>query len=226
MFARPLAGRVNRWVQELEALEARNTPSCLAAFDPALGQLSIVCDEADDEIVLSISKKGRILVNGSPVDGKPSVVTTAELVVLGGDGNDRIDLQALIGFKGTITVDGEAGNDVLLGSPGNDVLAGGDGIDRLYGGGGDDVLFGGAGNDYLDGGRGTDYLFGDEGDDQLIGGGIDGVTDYFWGGEGRDLFVIEPTCSPWPEEEVLDAEVGDHFAQVYYFRDPCEPYKR
>ena len=57
-----------------------------------------------------------------------------------------------------LTVDGGAGDDVIIGGDGNDVL---------LGGAGDDVLVGGAGHDILDGGAGDDDI-----EIQLVGGDV------------------------------------------------------
>ncbi|MBD1401914.1 calcium-binding protein, partial [Pelobacter sp. M08fum] len=60
----------------------------------------------------------------------------------------------------------------LQGTAGNDLLVGGEGNDTLNGGSGNDLLIGGAGNDLLNGGRGNDtYLF-----DK--GWGQDTINDY------------------------------------------------
>ncbi len=45
-----------------------------------------------------------------------------------------------------MTLNGGAGDDVLMGGDGDDILDGGDGDDILIGGGGNDVLVGGAGD--------------------------------------------------------------------------------
>jgi Ca2+-binding RTX toxin-like protein len=54
-----------------------------------------------------------------------------ELVILGGDGDDVINLSGISGLTFAITVLGGAGNDVLVGTPGNV---------KLFAGPGDDVL--------------------------------------------------------------------------------------
>lgn len=54
-----------------------------------------------------------------------------ELVILGGDGDDLIDLSSINGLTFAITVLGLAGNDVLIGTPGEV---------NLFGGAGDDVI--------------------------------------------------------------------------------------
>ena len=82
--------------------------------------------------------------------------TGDDTVLLGGEGNDRID--------------GGAGNDVLDGGLGDDTLLGGLGTDQLNGGADADFLDGGAGNDQLSGGPGADTLTGGTGLDQLDGG--------------------------------------------------------
>ncbi|ASF46924.1 beta strand repeat-containing protein [Methylovulum psychrotolerans] len=65
------------------------------------------------------------------------------------------------------TLNGLAGNDVLLGGAGNDTLNGGDGNDALYGGYGDDVLNGGAGNDTMQGEYGDDTYWVDSALDSI-----------------------------------------------------------
>jgi len=79
----------------------------------------------------------------------------------GGSASGAVDITYQAGH----TLQGTAGDDVLLagngddtlnGGAGHDVLVGGVGNDALYGGEGDDLLIGGPGNDLLDGGPGND----------------------------------------------------------------------
>jgi hypothetical protein len=77
-----------------------------------------------------------------------------ELVILGGDGDDVINLSGISGLTFPIIALGGAGNDVLVGTPGNV---------KLFGGPGDDVLTSMAGNCFS---RGT-------GNDIVLGGGCD-----------------------------------------------------
>jgi Ca2+-binding RTX toxin-like protein len=65
------------------------------------------------------------------------------------DGDDVIDASAVGVGSMRLTLDGGAGNDVLIGGAGDDVLLGGPG---------DDVLLGGPGNDTLDGGEGNNVI--------------------------------------------------------------------
>ena len=76
------------------------------------------------------------------------------LVILGGDGDDVVDLTSIAGLTFPITALGGPGDDVLVGTPGNV---------RLFGGPGDDVLILKPGNCFS---RGT-------GADLVLGGGCD-----------------------------------------------------
>jgi len=75
-----------------------------------------------------------------------------ELVILGGNGDDVIQLSGITGLTFGITALGGPGNDVLVGTPGNV---------KLFGGPGDDVIVNMPGNCFS---RGT-------GDDVVLGGG-------------------------------------------------------
>jgi hypothetical protein len=77
-----------------------------------------------------------------------------ELVILGGDGDDVIQLSGISGLTFPIIALGGPGNDVLVGTPGNV---------KLFGGPGDDVLINMPGNCFS---RGT-------GADVVLGGGCD-----------------------------------------------------
>ena len=56
-----------------------------------------------------------------------------------GNGNDVVDLTSKKHSYADVTLNGEAGNDVLWGSSGNDILSGGEGNDQLTGGAGSDT---------------------------------------------------------------------------------------
>ena len=91
--------------------------------------------------------------------------TSGNDVILGTDGNDRIDAG-----KGNDTVCGLGGRDVIKGGSGRDWIDGGEGRDVLKGGRGKDVLLGGSGKDTLKGGAGRDLLDGGDGNDRCLGG--------------------------------------------------------
>ena len=64
------------------------------------------------------------------------------LTIKGLDGNDILDAAQLAAASMVLTLDGGAGDDLLVGGDGNDNLFGRDGDDTLVGGPGQDVLDG------------------------------------------------------------------------------------
>jgi Ca2+-binding RTX toxin-like protein len=64
-------------------------------------------------------------------------------------GDDVLDASSMPAAAPLVTLDGGAGDDILLGGAGNDTLLGGDG---------DDVLIGGLGADTIDGGAGGNVV--------------------------------------------------------------------
>ncbi|MFN9619831.1 MAG: calcium-binding protein [Synechococcaceae cyanobacterium] len=89
------------------------------------------------------------------------------------------------------TLDGQAGNDLLLGSSNNDQLFGNIGHDALFGGMGDDLLSGGLGSDWLDGGPGRDRYLYQHGDglDTIAAEDANGIED-------RDTIEMESGIRP------------------------------
>jgi Ca2+-binding RTX toxin-like protein len=79
-------------------------------------------------------------------NGSDVLDTIEQASLVGGAGNNTLRASA---FSGPVTLDGGAGNDLLVGGPA---------ADSLIGGLGNDTLNGGKGNDTLDGGAGTDQL--------------------------------------------------------------------
>ena len=67
------------------------------------------------------------------------------LTINGLDGNDTLDAAQLAADSMVLTLDGGAGDDLLVGGDGNDTLFGRDGDDTLVGGPGHDILDGGPG---------------------------------------------------------------------------------
>jgi hypothetical protein len=90
-------------------------------------------------------------------------------------------------ITGAGTINGTAGNDVIVGSDGSDTIDGKGGNDRICGLGGADSLYGGRGDDQIDGAAGSDFIVGDvfaeSGD--VVGGG----NDRLFGGNGDDNFM-------------------------------------
>jgi len=117
------------------------------------------------------------------VDPAPFAIdmgTTEQLVVNANGGDDTFsatgNLAALVG----ITVDGGAGNDVLLGGNGVDVLLGGDGDDLVDGNQGNDIGFMGAGDDTFqwDPGDGNDVVEGQAGADAMLFNGANAAERF------------------------------------------------
>jgi Ca2+-binding RTX toxin-like protein len=104
----------------------------------------------------------------------------------------------------SISIDGEAGNDVinastinagvagfsLLGGEGDDILLAGRGGMTLSGGAGDDILLGGSGADRLAGGSGDDVLFGGGGDDVFEGEDDLTILDFRAGAGSEDRISL------------------------------------
>ena len=95
--------------------------------------------------------------------------------------------------EGINTLDGGAGNDIIIGGEQADLIYGGKGKDYIYGGDGRNAVYGGDGNDVIIGGYDNDRLFGDAGndiiygldDEDVINGGAG--NDHLWGGKGSDM---------------------------------------
>lgn len=95
--------------------------------------------------------------------------------------NDSLVINALGGKDGVtattmpagvikLTIDGGAGDDVLLGSQGSDILLGGTESDFIFGDNGNDVAFMGAGHDVFewDPGDGNDIIEGQDDTDRMV----------------------------------------------------------
>jgi Ca2+-binding RTX toxin-like protein len=121
-------------------------------------------------------------INGGPFNGGIAVVGTAaatvvthaeaidQLIVNGGAGNDTIDASQVVAGSIALTIDGGAGNDLIIGSQGNDMLLGGDGNDLVVGGHGNDTALLGTGDDtfFWNPGDGSDTVEGQAGFDTLV----------------------------------------------------------
>ena len=124
-----------------------------------------------------------------------------KIIVLGGRGDDTIDLSGVTNPAISFEIEGGAGNDVIILGAGPGRVDAGAGDDHIEGSDGDDVIIAGLGNDFVDAKGGNDVVFGDEtkigedgltvkvssfggGGDVLIGGGGD---DLIFGGGGIDF---------------------------------------
>ncbi len=147
-------------------------------------KLVIVGTGFDDEIIIAINPKNTTQiyvtwkVNGASTTTPYSIVGLTGVNVHGGDGNDKLTLNAEVPLTAT-----------FYGDNGNDTLRGGNYNDTLYGNDGNDTLYGSLGDDYLDGGAGSDTLNGQDGNDILIAGLEDNLPNILDGGAGSDTLT-------------------------------------
>jgi Ca2+-binding RTX toxin-like protein len=83
------------------------------------------------------------------------------------------------------TIEGTNGKDTLNGTAGDDVILAGNGKDKVKGHGGSDTICGGSGKDEIKAGDGADTVFGEQGKDTINGGPGADVCN---GGLGKDSF--------------------------------------
>ena len=128
---------------------------------------------------LSVASYGTATITGTD-RGEEITAHALDVRINGLGGADRliVDHEGNSGpERGTSTVRGGRGPDLLVGNTGDDRLVGGQGDDRLEGAYGRDVLLGGTGRDLLLGGRKADRLVGGHGRDRAVGeGGTDRCT--------------------------------------------------
>ncbi|MFT3883688.1 MAG: calcium-binding protein [Gemmatales bacterium] len=180
----------NRFMPALDTLGERIVPAVTASF--YAGQLVVLGDNLDNNIVISRDAAGKLLVNGGAVSikgGTPTVANTTLIQVAGQGSNDQLTLSEVNGALPRAFLFGGAGNDVLTGGSAADQLFGQAGNDTLLGKGGDDMLFGGDGNDTLTGGVGNDQVFGEAGNDRMIWNPGEG-SDLNEGGAGTDTVEV------------------------------------
>src|SRR5215218_7584126 len=147
-----LGGADTVTVNDLTGTDVKTVNANLAA---ALG--GITGDAATDQVIVNgsngndaievASKASAISVTG--LAAKVNVINTDPasdaLTINGLGGNDIVDAAQVAANSMLLTLDGGAGDDLLVGGDGNDTLFGRDGDDILVGGPGVDVLDGGPG---------------------------------------------------------------------------------
>src|SRR5215208_4415582 len=151
-----LGGADTVTVNDLTGTDVKTVNANLAA---ALG--GITGDAATDQVIVNgrngndaievASKANAISVTG--LAAKVNVINTDPasdaLTINGLGGNDVVDAAQVAANSMLLTLDGGAGDDLLVGGDGNDTLFGRDG---------DDILVGGPGVDVLDGGPGLNVI--------------------------------------------------------------------
>jgi Ca2+-binding RTX toxin-like protein len=106
------------------------------------------------------------------------------IAVLGGDGNDRIEVDYSIPPSTIVHANGNNGSDVLSGGAGDDVLEAGENYGRSDFG--NDTLIGNAGGDALYADPGADVLMGGNGNDLMVSSTVTCQGHRFNGGGGED----------------------------------------
>jgi Ca2+-binding RTX toxin-like protein len=126
-----------------------------------LAQAGGVGDGAIDNVLLNGTNGDDVILVAGDASGVTASGLSAQTNIVGAEAaNDRLRVDAVDGDD-VISATGVAVGSIQLtldGGAGNDVLIGGDGDDVLLGGPGDDVLIGGPGNDTLDGDGGDDII--------------------------------------------------------------------
>ncbi|NIM28092.1 MAG: hypothetical protein GTO28_08760 [Gammaproteobacteria bacterium] len=139
------------------------------------------------------------------------------------------------------------GDDELTGTSGRDFIFSGRGDDRIDALGGNDFIWAGRGRDVIDGGDGGDWIWAGSGDDEVHAGAgddrvwcgrgddtvvhslseNDGARDFYHGGRGNDLIVLEVTHAEHTAELQADFDAfeaflalpGEHWKQhAFHFK--------
>ncbi|MDF2969836.1 MAG: cya [Microvirga sp.] len=125
-----------------------------------------------DDIIEVVGAGSSMSVLGLParVNIAASEGANDSLVIKGDGGNDGITATILPAGVIKLTLDGGAGNDVILGSQGADTILGGDGDNFVFGDNGNDLALMGAGDDVFqwDPGDGSDTIEGQDGTDTML----------------------------------------------------------
>ena len=116
----------------IEPLEDRTLLAVMSVFDGA-GMLTVTSDADADAITLDVGGAGEVLVNGATVDdgmgGDLLAADVTDLSIDGGDGNDTIDLSAVLAadYSALVNIDvaGGLGEDSIVGSEFDETLDGG-----------------------------------------------------------------------------------------------------
>jgi Ca2+-binding RTX toxin-like protein len=180
----------------LAATFAATAPAHAAASSASIEDTvaTLNLDGADDNETVSVA--GDVLVHTSTggdlasasdwdsgTDGNQTVPADGSITVVvnGAGGNDALSVLAKKTEVAGVTLNGDAGDDVLTGADSGDTIKGGEGNDRLVGAKGTDTMSGGDGNDTLvwNNGDGTDRMDGDAGNDGVEVNGAATAGDAF-----------------------------------------------
>jgi Ca2+-binding RTX toxin-like protein len=134
-----LGGADNIVAGDLSGTDLTEITIDLGAGDGQVDTVTLNATAGDDVVVVFGNAAGITVVGLSATFHIIGFDATDRLVINMGDGDDVVDASGLGAVIG-LTVDGGAGDDVLIGSDGNDLLIGGPGADVLLGGPGADAF--------------------------------------------------------------------------------------
>src|SRR6478735_7928454 len=165
-----------------------------AAIPPQINGnvLTLTGDATDDNVTIGVNNAGLLTHNFGgdatdfdPVTPGPQTLPSNDSIAITlnlGAGNDTTNLSAA--NLANSTVNGEAGDDIIVAGDNVDAISGGDGNDRITGFRGNDVVNGDAGNDVMI------WNNGDGTDDNLGGDGVDETL--ITAGTANDLMTVKP----------------------------------
>jgi len=154
IVAKTVGGTDNLAIGDLTGTDVVDVAADLAALgggdDNAADTVAVSAANGDDVVEVTGSaataQVGGLAARVS-VSGASAASDRLTVDALAGD--DVVDASGVAAGSVPLTLDGGAGDDVLIGGAGDDTLLGGDG---------DDVLLGGDGNDTIDGGAGDNVV--------------------------------------------------------------------
>jgi Ca2+-binding RTX toxin-like protein len=158
------------------------------------GSDTLEVNDGNDAQTLTITANGtRVRIDG--IDSAPFNIdagTIENIVINANGGDDHITAGNGLSTLVQLTLDGGAGNDVIVGGDGADILLGGDGNDSITGGRGNDLALLGAGDDAFiwNPGEGSDVVEGGSGTDtmQFFGANVSENIDISANGERVRFF--------------------------------------
>lgn len=150
-------------------------------------------------------------INGGADKDDITTSTNNKFTVLGGSGNDLIT--HTVGGTKAVSLLGGDGNDsidIAGGNTANNVISGEAGKDTMVGIGGADTLDGGAGDDNITTGAGNDVVYGRAGKDSVT---INGTGNKkVLGGADNDTFTFS---SPLGKNDTIKGETGTDAIEYY-----------
>jgi Ca2+-binding RTX toxin-like protein len=170
------------------------------SFTLAGTTLTVTGDAASD--VLSVQASAPNFIFDVGADGSPESTVDAStfdtLIINAGAGDDVVTIFGNAAAE-AISVNGEAGDDVINGGNGGDMITGGEGDDTIDGNQGVDQVSGGAGRDIFvwDPGDGSDTLDGGPGSDVLR----------FTGSAANEITSLNPMGGPG--QALLFRDIGN-----------------